>query len=451
MSSRNALAPDLTPQEAREIARDAYVYGFPIVDNYRVAYAYFVDPANPEYKGGWNTIHNMARVFTPQDVAVQTPNSDTPYSMSGADLRAEPIVYTVPPIAGGRYFSLQFIDLYTHNFAYVGSRATGNGGGSYLLAGPGWSGETPPGIDAVIRSETELVLVAYRTQLFSPEDLDAVRAVQAGYKVQPLSAFLGQPAPPAAPAIDFPAPLGPKEERTDLRFFDELNFALRFCPTVPRERALMTRFARLGIGAGLTFDPAALSPDIRAAVEAGIADAWAVCDGVLARMDDGELSSSDFFGTRAEQRGNYAYRMAGAVFGIYGNSVAEAMYPSYRVDGDGNPLDASKHAYALRFAPGDLPPVNAFWSVTMYSLPDQLLVDNPLDRYLINAPMLDGLAKDADGGITLEIRRDAPGGARDANWLPAPDGPFFLVLRLYWPKPEALDGSWSPPPLRVAG
>ena len=309
----NAVAPDLTPQEAREIARDAYVYGFPLVDSYRIMHAYFVDPTNPEYKGGWNTIHNMARVFTPQDVAVQTPNSDTPYSMSGADLRAEPIVYTVPPIEAGRYFSLQFIDMYTHNFAYVGSRTTGNGGGSYLLAGPGWRGETPPGIDGVLRCETELAQIAYRTQLFSPDDLDDVRAVQAGYKVQPLSAFLGTPAPPAAPPIDFPTPLGVQEERTSPAFFDELNFVLGFCPVVPEERALRERFARLGIAPGQPFGFDALSPELQAAVTAGMADAWAVCDGVLARMDTGEVSNADFFGSRGEQGGNYQYRMAGAV------------------------------------------------------------------------------------------------------------------------------------------
>jgi hypothetical protein len=192
-----------SPAEARAIAKEAYIYGFPLVDSYRVQHAYFVDRESPEFKAPWNQIRNIPRVFTPEDKAVQTPNSDTPYSMLGMDLRAEPIVLTVPPIEKGRYFSVQLIDAYTFNFDYIGSRATGNDGGSFLVAGPGWQGEMPEGVGKVIRSETKLVLAAYRTQLFNPGDLDNVKKVQAGFKAQPLSTFLGQPAPTAAPAIDF--------------------------------------------------------------------------------------------------------------------------------------------------------------------------------------------------------------------------------------------------------
>ena len=202
-----------TTNEARSIAKEAYIYGFPMVDSYRIRHAYFVDQKNPEYKAPWNQIRNIPRVFTPDDKAVQTPNSDTPYSMIGLDLRAEPIVLTVPPIEKERYFSIQLVDLYTFNFDYIGSRTTGNGGGSFLIAGPDWKGETPKGVKKVIRSETELVLAIYRTQLFNPGDLDNVKKIQAGYKAQPLSAFLGQPAPKAAPAIDFIKPLTPERRR----------------------------------------------------------------------------------------------------------------------------------------------------------------------------------------------------------------------------------------------
>ena len=177
-------ADEITPDEARAIAKEATIYGFPLVDSYRIQYSYFVDKADPEYKTGWNQLYNTARVYTPDDKAIQTPNSDTPYSFVGADLRAEPLVFTVPAIAKERYYSLQFIDMYTFNFAYVGSRATGNEAGSYLLAGPGWKGDTPKGIKSVIRSETELAFVLYRTQLFDPGDIDNVKAIQAEYKVQ---------------------------------------------------------------------------------------------------------------------------------------------------------------------------------------------------------------------------------------------------------------------------
>src|SRR3984885_992887 len=177
----------VTPAEARAIAKEAYIYGFPLVDNYRVEYAYFVDRESPEFKAPWNQITNIPRVFTPADTAVQTPNSDTPYSWAGLDLRAEPIVLTLPQIEKERYYSVQLTDAYTFNFAYLGSRTTGNGGGSYLIAGPNWEGPAPQGVKKVIRSETELVIVVYRTQLFNPADIDNVKKVQAGYKVQPLS------------------------------------------------------------------------------------------------------------------------------------------------------------------------------------------------------------------------------------------------------------------------
>ena len=223
----------VTPAEARAIAKEAYIYGYPMVDGYRVQYAYFVDRQSPEFKAPWNQIHNIARVFTPADTAIVTPNSDTPYSMVGMDLRAEPIVLTVPLIEKERYFSIQLIDLYTFNFDYIGSRTTGNDGGSFLIAGPGWKGETPKGVKKVFHAETELVLAVYRTQLFNPGDIDNVKKVQAGYKVQPLSAFLGTAAPKAAPAIDFIKPLTPETQKTSPEFFNILNFILTILPDGP--------------------------------------------------------------------------------------------------------------------------------------------------------------------------------------------------------------------------
>jgi hypothetical protein len=439
---------DLTPEEARAIAKEAYVYGFPLVDSYRVQYSYFVDRANPEYKGPWNQVHNTGRVYTPEDRAIQTPNSDTPYSMLGADLRAEPLVLGVPAVEKGRYYSLQFIDMYTFNFAYVGSRATGNDAGSYLLAGPNWKGEKPAGVKAVFRCETEFAFVIYRTQLFRPDDIDNVKKVQAGYKVQTLSAFLGKPAPAAVPPVVFVKPLTPQQQRTSPEFFNVLNFVLRFCPTDPSEKELVARFAKLGIGPGGTFDAAKLSPEVKKAVEEGMADAWKTFAQFKEKeIDTGKVVSADVVGSRDYLKNNYLYRMAAAVLGIYGNSKEEAFYPTYFVDADREKLNGANR-YTLRFGPGRLPPVNAFWSITMYELPASLLYANPLDRYLINSPMLPDLRKDADGGVTIYVQHESPGKDRESNWLPAPKGPFFMPMRLYWPKPEALDGTWKQPPLQ---
>jgi hypothetical protein len=280
-----ARAADITPAEARAIAKEAYIYGYPMVDSYRIEYGYFVNKQDPEYKGPWNEIHNTPRVYTPADKAIQTPNSDTPYSWLGLDLRAEPMVLTMPVIEKDRYFSVQFIDLYTFNFAYLGSRASGNDGGSFLIAGPGWKGETPKGVKKVLRCETELALAVYRTQLFNPADIDNVKKVQAGYKVQPLSAFLGTAARKAAPAIDFIKPITHDEEKTSLQVFSILNFILQFCPTDPSETELMARFAKIGIGAGKTFDPSKLSPEMKTAFEQGVGDAWAEFAGGVKLLD----------------------------------------------------------------------------------------------------------------------------------------------------------------------
>ena len=438
----------ITPEEVRAIAKDAYVYGYPMVDSYRINFAFYLWPGNPEYKGPQNELFSMARLFTPSDTAVQTPNSDTPYSFFGADLRAEPFVITVPEMEKERYFSIQMIDAYTHNFAYVGSRTTGNGAASYLLAGPDWKGGKPPGIQAVIPCETQLALGIYRTQLFHPDDMTRVKSIQEGYRFEPLSKFLGKEAPPAATKINYPRPIALEGDKTPLEFFGILNFVLNFCPTVPSEQELMKRFARIGVGAGKTFDTSTLSPEFKDALGKGIADGWK--DYITFKrdqVDSGKVTSGDLFGTREDLKNDYLRRMAAAIIGIYGNSKAEAMYPLYSVDAKGDKLDASQHRYSLRFAPGDLPPVNAFWSVTMYDLPKQLLVANPIHRYLINSPMLPDLQRDSDGGLTLLIQSESPGKDRESNWLPAPKGPFFMAMRLYWPKEEALDGSWSAPKL----
>ncbi|MEF9897495.1 MAG: DUF1254 domain-containing protein [Pseudomonas sp.] len=439
-----SLAQALTPGEARAIAKQAYIYGFPLVDHYRVQYTYFQDRQHSEYKAPWNTLNNTARIYTPDDKAYPTPNADTPYSQLGVDLGSEPLVLTMPAVKEGRYYSAQFVDAYTHNFGYVGSRATGNDGGTFLLVGPAWQGDVPPGIDRVLRSETRFAFVFYRTQLLGPDDLENVKRVQAGYKVQPLSAYLGQPAPAPAAKVEFIQPLSAAAERSDLAFFKQLNFVLGFSPIHPSETKLMEEFAKLGIGPGQTFDEKAWPLEIQQAIAAGIADAWKDFETLGQQVARGEVSTSKFLGSREYLGNNYLYRMRATATGLYGNDREETLYPPFYLDAQGQKLDASRHRYTLRFEPGQLPPVNAFWSLTLYDA-NRFLVANPLHRYLINSPMLPTLKRDADGGVTLYIQRQQPNSDHLANWLPAPDGPFYLAGRLYWPKAEALDGTWQTP------
>lgn len=441
----SGAAPDVTLAEARAIAKDAYVYGYPLVDNYRIQHAYYVDKSNASYKAPWNHIKNIHNVYTPADTAVQTPNSDTPYSWIGLDLRAEPIVISVPAIDKKRYYDIEIWDAYTYIVGYAGSRTTGNDAGSFMVVGPTWKGETPKGIKKVYVSDTEFGMAVFRTQLFDAADIDNVKKVQAQYKSQPLSAFLGTAPPPAAPAVQFINPLTQEEQRTSLEFFSIMNFVLGYSPTVPSEADLRARFARIGVGGGMTFDPAKLSPELRSAIEQGRADAWLEFDAGVKKMIEGKITSGDVFGSRDFLKDNYLYRWL-ATIGIYGNAKEEAMYPVYRVDSQGQPLSGADR-YTLRFAAGKYPPVHAFWSLTMYDLPQSLLVANPIDRYLINSPMLPHMSKDSDGGLTIYIQHESPGKDKESNWLPAPKGPFATYMRLYWPMEAALNGSWTKPEL----
>lgn len=438
-----------SPAEARKIAAEAYIYGFPVVSSYSTFHAQALDPKSPDFKAPLNQIGNTANVFTPDDKAIITPNSDTPYSFAWLDLRAEPIVLTLPKVDPKRYYSVQLIDIYTYNFAYLGRRTTGSDAGSYLIAGPRWKGKTPKGVKKVIRSESDIVYALYRTQLFDAKDIDEVRKVQAGYKVQPLSAFAGTKAPATAAPVAWPQPAAGMTDSAAM--FRYLNFMLGFAPAHPSEAALMKRFARIGIAPGKPFDEAGLSPEVLAALEAGIVDGkQQFAEFKKTQVDTKKVRSSDFFGTRSHLNNNYMYRFAGARLGIYGNSGEEAIYTGYYVDADGQPADASKHRYVLRFPKGSLPPNEAFWSLTMYDGKSQLLVDNPLKRYLINSAMEPGLARDGDGGLSLYVQAQSPGAGQEANWLPAPSGPFYAVLRIYEPGPSVQNGKWSAPKLQKA-
>jgi hypothetical protein len=437
-------------RETKGIAEEAYIYGFPMIAAYKALYQFNVDEASGQYKGGFNQIWNDAQIFTYKDTAIVTPNSDTPYSMVQADLRAEPIVLCVPAVEKARYYSVQLTDMYAFNYGYIGSRATGNAAGCYLVAGPRWRGEAPAGVRKVFRSETEFGLIIYRTQLFGPSDIANVKKVQASYTVQPLSAFSKRPAPPALPMPDWPKFT---EDAFRTGFAANLDFLLQFCPAVPEEKALRERFARIGIGAGEPFAFTDLSPEQKLEVGLGVKDGFASIetqgDAIGNEINGWRVGSA--FGDRAFYHGNYLLRAAAALAGIYGNDAVEAMYPLARTASDGQPLDGSKHDYTLTFASGQFPPVNAFWSVTMYDGKTQLLIENPIDRYLINSPMLPAMKKNPDGSLTLYLQKDSPGKARESNWLPAPDGPIYLVMRLYWPKqtpPSILppgDGTWKPP------
>ena len=441
-----STSPD--PQDARVIAKEAYIYAFPMAANYQTLYKQAIDTTSHDYRAPFNTLTNASSVATPEDKFVVTPNSDTPYSYLWMDLRAEPIVVTMPKIEKERYYTGQLVDLYTFNFAYLGTRSYGNDGGNFLIAGPNWNGATPPGIKAVLRAQTQFAYLLIRTQLFNAADLVNVRKIQSGYRAQPLSAFLHQPAPPAAPAVDWPKPAA--DMLTTPAIFSYLNFLLQFCPTESLREPASWRASP-----NSTWAPtrASICPVFRHRYSKPSPTASPTPKPTLTLMmkkiNTDQVRSSDLFGTREFLKNNYLYRFIGAKLGLYGNSGADAAYFGYFIDADHRPLDASKSNYELHFAKGAIPEYHAFWSLTMYDGKTQLLVANPLQRYLLNSTTLKSYKYGPDGSLTFYIQKDSPGKDKESNWLPAPDGPFYAIYRVYMPGEAVLNGTWKKPQMQA--
>ena len=453
MATAPAIAVEKLPAgRTANIAEEAYVYGLPLVMNYAVFYEYFIDKAGSQFKAPPNHIYNTARVYTPKDTAVVTPNSDTPYSFAAMDLRAEPFVVCNPEIEKARYFSVQLVDMYTFNFGYMGSRTTGNGAACNMIAGPRWKGVKPKGIGKLFVSETEFAFAIIRTQLFNPADIDNVKKIQEGYRAVPLSAFQKKPAPPAASELTWPKI---DKQLAESDPFTYLNFVLSLSPPIGPaavERPMRDRFAKIGIEAGKPFAADKLTPAQKEEVVSGIKRGQLKIKETVAKIgkeENGWRIPTGGFGDRKMYAGNYALRAAAATAGIYGNDAVEALYPILATASDGRKANTSVARYTLTFPAGQMPPVNAFWSVTMYDGNTQLLIENPINRYLINSPMLPNLVKNPDGSLTIYIQRNAPGMNRDANWLPAPDGPVYLIMRLYWPMEAALKSTWRPPAVQL--
>jgi hypothetical protein len=434
----------VTPAEARAIAEEAYVFGFAIVEHYKALWAYGVEPKSPKY-GGFNAVRNETRLYGPEDTAAVSANNDTIYTSSLMDLRAEPVVLQVPEVSD-RYYSFMLVDMVTDNFDYIGTRATGTKAGAYVITGPGWKGHLPKGA-VRISSPAWLLLGVGRTEIRGDEDIPAVKAVQAGYRLMPLSKFIGQPAPTAAPNINFPPFINAKSATAD-QFIEYLNFMMQWQSFPAVEFPLLARMARIGIAPGRSFKASDLPPDVFKAVEEGMATGRAKvrreADNLGARVNGWNLSPSN----GGEFGQDYLTRSAAAWKYIYINSAVEALYPTANVDGNGQLLDG-KDDYTLTFAKGALPPVNYFWSLTMYDAKTQVPVHNPIERYSIG-DRTPGIKVSDDGSLTIYIQHASPGKDLGSNWLPAPNAPFYVILRCYGPSPALLHGIYEIPAIQKA-
>jgi hypothetical protein len=428
------------PDSPRPIAREAWLYAYAPIQGYQTMFNQAISKNSPTYAGGFNRFRHNAHVATPADRTVANPSNDTLNSWAWLDLRAEPIVLSLPDVPAPRYYVNQWFDLYTHNFANTGVRATGRGAGNYLFVGPNWKGDVPKNIKKVFRAETDFIGTLTRTELFGPDDVAAVQAIQAQYKLTPLSQFLGKPAPPAAPQVDWP--LWDSHSAEGIGFIPYLNALLPFMPTIPSEKEARERFARIGIGPGKPFDPSKLDSKMRAAIDEGITEARRELKDKAVIMDD----PKSLYGSRQQLGIDYiAIRNAGASVGIYGPNKDEAIFAVWQTAPNGRPLDGSKK-WVIRFEPGQLPPVDLFWSLTMYESLGRALVDNPIKRYSIG-DRTPGLKRGKDGSLELYLQTDNPGKDKESNWLPTPYANFYLVARMYGPKKPLLDGTWSQPSL----
>lgn len=428
-------------EEARAIAEEAYIFAYPMLENYRMMQVHAIT------SGSFNRFIHAENLLGPEDVDVLRPHNDTLSSTAWLDLRAEPVVLRVPPVSD-RYYSFQFVDMYTSNFAYVGTRSVGSSGGVFLIAGPEWNGKKPRGVDSVFQSEGNFVFCIGRTALDGPEDLEKVRALQRRYTLQPLSEYLGTPAPETPPSEAFP--LYMKIAADSVHFISYLNFLMGQTRAHPSEESMFDRFGLVGIGPSFHFNANDFNRRIRDAVDDGVVSALEQIGESLTLLHEERNGWTLFrrvFGNRERMQGLYLVRAGAAKEMLYGADPEEVSYLTANLDADGDPLDASKHSYVLVFGKDELPPVDAFWSITMYALPGQHLVPNPLNRYALGSKN-SSLVFHADGALTIHIRRDSPGGGAEGNWLPAPDGLFSLTLRMYLPKEGAVPPHYVPPALR---
>ena len=455
------LGPSADPTETAAIATDAYAYAYPLVlmeltrrvmtnaGEGAPAPATSLPKGKPVPAKGLTAPMNQFahfRIFPdPTFTDVVRPNADTLYSSLWFDVGTEPLVVDVPD-SEGRYYLLPMLDLWSDVFASPGKRTTGTGRQTYAITAPGWTGILPAGVER-IAAPTSVGWIIARVQANGPDDFPAVHRFQDGLKAVPLSQWGKEYVPPAGafdPKRDMRPPVDQIAKLQVGAFFALFAELTKANPPHAHDYPILQRMARIGLVPGKPFDLAAAPPEIRAAFQGTVMAATVkLFEGTkrAGTLVNGWRVTMNPIGTYGT---DYLRRQVIAYGGLGANVIEDAMYPSTTTDGERRPLDGAQR-YTIHFPAGQLPPVNAFWSITLYD-ERQLFAPNPMKRYTIGDR--DALQKNADGSLDLYVQRASPGKDKASNWLPAPqEGRFSLTMRLYWPKPVALDGTWSPPPV----
>jgi len=441
----------LSPAEARGIAEDAYVYGYPLV-TMEMTRRVMTNVVAPEgTRAPMGHLIRLREYPTAAFREVTAPNADTLYTTAWIDVAKEPFVLSLPD-AKDRYYLFPMLDGWTDVFEVPGKRTTGTGPQKYAITGPGWKGTLPAGVKEY-RSPTALVWILGRIYCSgTPQDYAEVHAMQDAISLVPLSAY-GKPyTPPAGTvdaSIDAKKPVRDQVNALDAKaYFDLLAKLMKENPPAAADKPMLEKMARLGIVPGKPFDATALDP----AVQQVLGDVPKVAfEKIMGHFKTaGKNENGWIFTTQTGVYGTeYLERALITAIGLGANRPQDAVYPTSELDAKGKPYDGTK-PYVMHFAAGQLPPVEGFWSLTMYDA-DYFFVANPLNRYTLSAR--DALKKNADGSVDLYLQSDNPGPEKESNWLPAPKGRFIPMLRLYWPKetpPSILDGSWSPPAITAA-
>lgn len=444
-----ATTAQMAEEEARALSRDAYVYAYPLMLTYATfqKQTNFVDPVPGTTAGPPNQLHHARAFPSADDKIVIRMNVDTLYSGASLDLKAEPVVLSVP--ATDRYFLLPMLSLWSDVFAVAGPRTTGkNTARNFLVVGPQWRGKAPAGLE-IIRSPTRYVWVIGRTQTNGAGDYENVHKIQDKMEFRPLSTWGKKNYVPAKgkidPGVDMKA--GPPDvvDRMDAAtFFARFAELLKDNPPNQVDYPMIHRLERAGFKVGQSFDLAKVPANIRQAFEHGYADGKAMVQ-QEGKKAGGIGGKGWIYTTRSGTYGaDYLYRAAIAQCCLGENLPQDAVYPALSTDSDGSPLNGNA-SYVLRFDKGKLPPVDAFWSVTAYDS-DGFFIPNVLKRQAIGDR--DKLVTNADGSVDLYIQADSPGKDKEANWLPVSKAPFTLLMRLYSPREEFLEGKWEPPAVK---
>ena len=440
----------LTEKEAQEIAEEAYIFGYPLVtmEMTRRVMTNVEEPAGTHAPMG--QFCNMRAYPTAAFRDITAPNADTLYSTAWLDVKKEPWLLSLPD-EGDRYFLIPMLDAWTNVFQVPGKRTTGDKAQVYAITGPGWLGKLPDGV-VEYKSPTNLVWILGRTYCTgTPEDYKTVHALQDQYTLLPLSSFGKEyelPKGKVDPGIDTKTPVREQVNKLDAAAYFKLLCALmKDNPPAKEDAPIVARLAKIGIVPGEDFDFSKLDLAVAKGVEAALKPAMKKIASHI--KDAGKSINGWVFPVPGGVYGtNYLQRATITYFGLGCNRMDDAVYPTTEVGADGKPYDGANR-YTITFPKGEMPPVNGFWSLTMYNA-DFFFVNNALNRYALSER--DKLKPNADGSVTLYVQHESPGADKESNWLPAPKDRFVLMLRLYWPKekaPSILDGTWKPPAVEI--